>query len=132
MHSHSILGGYTEIVELLLLHPNIDTSLADRVGVTPLHRAAIGGHTEVIKHLVLAQTPMDAVNKSGTRPIDHLEYRSPGWTVMKDASSGIMPEIDVVQEVPIIPDYAIARGEKKKKKKGGKKKGGKKKGKKKR
>ena len=122
------LGGHAEIVKLLLGMPNMNHFLADRVGVTPLHRAAIGGHTEVIKHLVLAGAPLDPLNRSGTRPIDHLSYTSDGWTVLKNASFGTFPTLVEIQEVPVIPEYALARVDKKK---GGKKKGGKKKGKKK-
>ena len=70
---------------------------------------------------------MDQTTKNGMRPIDFLDYGSQHRDLFTDAAEGKLPDIEPEIEVPIIPDYAIACGEAKKKKKGGKKskKGGK-------
>ena len=64
---------------------------------------------------------MDVRTVNDMKPVDYLAYDSDSRDIFRDASQGIMPEIEQPSEVPIIPDYAIAGGEKKKKKKTGKK-----------
>ncbi len=81
---------------------------------------------------------LDIKTASGLQPIDFTTYYSATWEVLNAALMGQMPELEQISDIPIVPDYAIANGEaKKKRKKSGKKgkkgkKGGKKKGKKKR
>ena len=68
---------------------------------------------------------MDAENRENVRPIDLTPYNSETWGILHEASAGEMPELEEICEVPIVPDYAIAGGTTKKKKKGGKRKKGK-------
>jgi ankyrin repeat protein len=47
-------NGQTDIVKLLLAHPDIQVNQAHKNGVTPLHAAIIFGHIEMIKLLLAA------------------------------------------------------------------------------
>ena len=100
-----------------------------------------GNHSEVVKHLLLAEAKLDAMTVTGIKPIDLTKHESEIWNIIHDAKQGDLPEIEEVSEVFEVPDFSIPGGEGKKKKKSakskkgkkgkGKKKGGKKGGKKK-
>ena len=92
-----------------------------------------GNYEQLVKLLILHGAKVDAKSTIDLRPIDLVNYDSPIWNILKLAKKGKMPNIEEYNEVPVIPDFAIANGAPKKKVKKGKKgkKGGKKKGKKK-
>ena len=88
------------------------------------------GHSEVIKLLVISGSKLDKRNLEGSLPIDLVPHNSESWMILDQATRGLLPVIEEKSEVPLIPDYAIAKGtavKKKKKKKGKKGKKGKKK-----
>jgi ankyrin repeat protein len=47
-----VKSGYTDVVNLLLQHPDIDINIRDTDGWTALMRAVDGGHTETVRLLL--------------------------------------------------------------------------------
>ena len=57
------------IVELLLAE-GADVNAKDKYGLTPLHRAASGGHTETAELLITEGADVNAKNEDGKTPLD--------------------------------------------------------------
>ena len=62
------LQGHTSLVELLLRN-GANPDLADRVGDTPLHRAASMGYCDIIQRLVRCGSCLDIPNRHGSTPL---------------------------------------------------------------
>jgi ankyrin repeat protein len=80
---HFAAASGNDAVVAVLLEPVLDMGSAHsywkdqagQLGVTALHLAAAAGHSEVVRQLVAAGAPVDAVDASGSTPL-HLAYQN--------------------------------------------------------
>lgn len=56
-------GGHTDIVKLLIQHPDIRIDLADKEQRTALRAAAWSGHEDILKTLISAGADVNSVDK---------------------------------------------------------------------
>ena len=58
----AIQSGHTELVRLLLSHPDTDVNMTDTAGLTPLHLASSQGRDKIVRIMVGSEAKVD-VNK---------------------------------------------------------------------
>ena len=81
--------GHLDIVKYLasLISPNDDVMLADYIGkMTPIHSAALDGHSEIIKFLCdfTKKNPLLLLDSNGKSPLDYaIESRSFGQNTVE-------------------------------------------------
>lgn len=56
-------GGHTEIVKLLIKHPDIQIDLADKEQRTALRAASWSGHEDILKALITAGADVNSVDR---------------------------------------------------------------------
>lgn len=61
--SSLFLGGHTEIVKLLIKHPDIQIDLADKEQRTALRAASWSGHEDILKALINAGADVNSVDR---------------------------------------------------------------------
>lgn len=74
--------GFTSIVSLLLAYCADPNAVCEITGDTPLLLAALGGHKEIIKLLLLAEASPKVINHKGLTPFACFEEDSPMWKLL--------------------------------------------------
>lgn len=67
-------GGHTDIVKLLIKHPEIQIDLADKEQRTALRAASWSGHEEILKALIAANADVNSVDRQGRTSLIAASY----------------------------------------------------------
>jgi len=115
-------------VAKLLIEYGADLEHPNNLLHRPLHLATMNDNLEILALLLSHGAQINVKNHEGFLPIQLAHPDRKGYKMLLDAQNGILPEeFAVINEVPVIPTYAIpvpkvkAEKGKKDKKKAGKK-----------
>ena len=81
LHEASRAGDSSNVIDHLIDHFNVNSNAKNDDDHTPLHHAALFGHTNTVEHLLNRGAEVDSLNRHGNTPLHHAAYRGHTITV---------------------------------------------------